>query len=617
MKTTLQAVALMLLSTIPFTFIGQTVGPGGVGNSSSMGLWLDANEITNLNDGNEVTSWRDLSGNGNHAVTPDPGANTPEFNNSTNTINGYPVVYFDGNNTELKVPDSDELDGTSGLYLLAVAKVYQGPDDVRAIVGKRRTYGSNLDEYAYNLFYWTGNNLYLDVNSNDERFHTSTSYNYGITRIQGFEFDGSRAQNQRSHIIVNNAVVQTGSNDASTINNSPRDLIIGTMNHGYNKYTEMDLAELIIFQRALTDAEENIVNNALSAKYALSLDSEDLYDGDDASNGDFDHDVIGIGKEADGSHSSSAKAGLQITVNTGMDQNGDYLFGGHNSLSNSLIDNDPDMAAAGVDKRWERIWYFNKPDAATAMTNDLSFDFSDAGLNTTITGADVNSFKLLTRSGTGSWAVVAHAASSFSGDVVGFDNVNITDGNQYTLGLVDPDDNTFPVELIHFSAEQIGDAVKLYWSTASELNNDYFSIEHSQDGQVYSQIDLLDGNGNSNEIHKYSFVHEQPSDGFNYYRLKQVDFNGQYEYHGPVVVKAKTALDVDMYQNNGQLKIQFNKEANRMLVKIYSLDGRMIYNKYHSGSAMNIPITNLSNSIYIVNLITENEMIQKKIYLNE
>jgi Secretion system C-terminal sorting domain len=87
-----------------------------------------------------------------------------------------------------------------------------------------------------------------------------------------------------------------------------------------------------------------------------------------------------------------------------------------------------------------------------------------------------------------------------------------------------------PVELSRFSGKEEAGEVFLFWQTASESNNDYFQIEHSLDGRTFQPIGKVWGNGSTSEKQEYSFVHTQPEQGLNYYRLKQVDFDGKYEY---------------------------------------------------------------------------------------
>ena len=94
---------------------------------------------------------------------------------------------------------------------------------------------------------------------------------------------------------------------------------------------------------------------------------------------------------------------------------------------------------------------------------------------------------------------------------------------------------TLPVDLISFEAEREGDNIKLNWSTASEENNDYFEIQKSYDGEVFTPIGYVDGAGNSNAVLEYNYTDSET--GKAYYRLKQLDYDGEFEYSDIVVAK--------------------------------------------------------------------------------
>lgn len=87
-----------------------------------------------------------------------------------------------------------------------------------------------------------------------------------------------------------------------------------------------------------------------------------------------------------------------------------------------------------------------------------------------------------------------------------------------------------PVEILYFTATRQDDSALLIWSTASERNNAYFSVEHSADGLHYREIGQVQGGGDSGRRLDYAFTHAYPRQGLNYYRLRQVDLDGAYEY---------------------------------------------------------------------------------------
>lgn len=87
-----------------------------------------------------------------------------------------------------------------------------------------------------------------------------------------------------------------------------------------------------------------------------------------------------------------------------------------------------------------------------------------------------------------------------------------------------------PVKLLSFDAEIESTSVKLIWKTASEINNDFFTIEKSSNGTNFDEVAQVKAFGNSNTIKEYDFSDDSPLLGTSYYRLKQTDFDGKYEY---------------------------------------------------------------------------------------
>lgn len=95
-----------------------------------------------------------------------------------------------------------------------------------------------------------------------------------------------------------------------------------------------------------------------------------------------------------------------------------------------------------------------------------------------------------------------------------------------------------PVELATFSANKLGDdKVTLDWTTSSEINNDFFQVERSADGKNFELLGIVAGHGNSTEEINYNYIDTKPLYGNNYYRLKQVDFDGAFEYSDIRVVR--------------------------------------------------------------------------------
>jgi len=118
----------------------------------------------------------------------------------------------------------------------------------------------------------------------------------------------------------------------------------------------------------------------------------------------------------------------------------------------------------------------------------------------------------------------------------------VTQFGQFTLGSSTAN-NALPIELSAFSAEAAGESVLVRWETMSEINNDYFSVERSADGENFEVLKTLPGAGNTTERKNYQWLDEQPLEGISFYRLRQTDYDGKYEVFDPVSVKRGEASE--------------------------------------------------------------------------
>ena len=93
-----------------------------------------------------------------------------------------------------------------------------------------------------------------------------------------------------------------------------------------------------------------------------------------------------------------------------------------------------------------------------------------------------------------------------------------------------------PIELLYFAGSNQDNTNVFQWKTATEINNNYFTIENSLDGINWVEVTRVNGAGNSTTPNQYSYFLNKYENKLNYYRLKQTDFNGAYKYHGIIVI---------------------------------------------------------------------------------
>ncbi len=137
-----------------------------------------------------------------------------------------------------------------------------------------------------------------------------------------------------------------------------------------------------------------------------------------------------------------------------------------------------------------------------------------------------------------------------------------------------------PVELVSFDAKLLeGKKAQLNWRTASELNNEGFDIERSDDGKSWERLHFMPGSGTSTEAHHYSFLDEHPLPGINYYRLRQKDFDGQFEYSPIVSVEMERKGSVSVFPNPASSTATLYLDTDYLgeaTLTLYDLMGRQV-----------------------------------------
>ncbi len=180
-----------------------------------------------------------------------------------------------------------------------------------------------------------------------------------------------------------------------------------------------------------------------------------------------------------------------------------------------------------------------------------------------------------------------------------------------------PPNSPLPVELIEFTGYHDDNRFVnvLNWATASELNNDYFIIERSVDGINFVPIGSVDGAGTTNELSTYSFDDEGPALGINYYRLKQVDFDGTSEYSDIISIEVNAELSqtriINYYPNPATDKLTIEMEVAKdgiFDLLIVDITGKVIKEGeleliQHKGHLIDLDVSNYASGAYIVNLI--------------
>lgn len=179
-----------------------------------------------------------------------------------------------------------------------------------------------------------------------------------------------------------------------------------------------------------------------------------------------------------------------------------------------------------------------------------------------------------------------------------------------------------PVELISFTVKKAGSVNALYWQTASEKNNSHFDVERSNNGQTnWTNMGMVKGNGNSLVTQNYSFSDNTPL-SISYYRLKQVDNDGNFSYSNVVSVVDKKGkfniASVAPNPTNETSTILFESAKNEnVLVTLTDVSGRVILTQNavatEGVNALNFNMSSLSNGLYIIRLSNNEQVLTQKL----
>lgn len=281
-----------------------------------------------------------------------------------------------------------------------------------------------------------------------------------------------------------------------------------------------------------------------------------------------------------------------------------------------------------------RNWYINPTTqpSSTVYVRFYTLNSENSDLHTelgndgespgTLTDFMADSIKITKSSGLDDLDVFAVGGTRTIHDPVVADY--LANGKSYTIGIssfssftphfnpMSPD-VPLPVELVSFKAEVEGEKVQLLWSTASELNNDFFIVERWIDGELFEPIGTVDGSGTTNELINYGFVDRSPVNGLSYYRLKQVDFDGTTAFSEIIQVDFYSGLSdvtVLLYPNPASDFFHVNIDATIENAEVRIIDqlGRdMTAGIEREEGVFKLATNHLETGVYIVevNLVTK------------
>ena len=429
----------------------------------------------------------------------------------------------------------------------------------------------------------------------DESTTVQTGYQDGISvnfsdTISGFQTNG----NESSFTVTNNSTF--GITNNFILNSYISDLVIdeGSTLHigGYlqtgtnnncnvtvNGTLYVDSVSMNSFQSSITIGTNGllVITNGF---YMGSSNENDVivngelrmgsWQGTDSYNGTFQ---VNLGGEV--TINGDADYGIDLIINTGGTINitGDLNLGGSPYHDNVTLSGDINVGGNmsvndGVDVTIEGSVAV---DGTLEITNE----------NTAVSGG-------------GTVSASSFDCSSDGGDASCDNNISTT--------------TTLPVELIHFSARNKTNDVELTWITASETDNSHFVVERSIDGESFDPISTIYGQGTKLSTTQYKYEDKTPALGNNYYRLRQVDLDGTFEYSKKIKVvnrlEGKVRISPNPASSSSSLNITFNDEVKNLKMSIHDYSGHEVYSKSYKENVQRIDLSQLitSTGVFYVKL---------------
>jgi hypothetical protein len=573
-------------------------------SSANLKTWLRANTGVTTT-GSSVTQWNDQSGagiTGNFIVQPGtPAQTSPTLVN--NAINNNPYISFNGTTNSLSSTNSftgNSIFGTNNNTLFMVHNVKAG-----VVYFKWETIGSGAYRVGYELNGTAARFDFVDDGSGQNALSTTNVQNKDVLVTTT-----TTAAASTMYFNSNTGGIRTFSGLNFSPGATTRPLCIGNNDLAFNNLpSTIDYAELMVYNTLLSASEIRRVESYLAIKYGITLKNNQgtgaavTYMNSSgtsiwgATHAGYHNNVTGIGRDDASTLNQRMSRGI-LSLNPSVDAvtlvNGTFatpaafssnlstLLAGHNNASLQSIYGDPTFSnypsSLGTNgARIQRVWKAQ----ATNFTQTVSVGFE----STLLTGyLPVSNLRLLVDDD-GNFAnggTTIYSGAVLNGTRIEFSGVtNLGNAGNlfFTLATINYTNTPLPVSMLDFSGHCSSNAVELNWATATETNNDHFTVMRTAGNAVFDTVAVIPGGHNTTQPRYYSWKDESPAPGMNYYRLCQTDENGTSTVSGFVTVASCATFAVAVYPNpgNGEFTIGMHLEnKTEISYRVTDITGRIV-----------------------------------------
>ncbi|RYD94271.1 MAG: T9SS type A sorting domain-containing protein [Sphingobacteriales bacterium] len=255
-------------------------------------------------------------------------------------------------------------------------------------------------------------------------------------------------------------------------------------------------------------------------------------------------------------------------------------------------------------KQVSGVEYWDISRTAGSSSINLSLSYAEGR---TVGIDDLGTLTVAHYNGT-TWEGKGNTATTGSVGTYGYvSSGTVSSFSPFTFGSTSAGANPLPVNIISFKGNVNHNQVDLAWATASEVNSAYFEVQRSADGKTYNAIGKVEARGNSTSKVNYSLTDYAPLAGVSYYRLRQVDLDGEVSFFGPVAARIEgTVLPLSVYPNPAFDVAKFNVALapnETAQVRVVSVIGATVLQQTisaKSGSAHELNVNSLQPGTYVI-----------------
>lgn len=172
-----------------------------------------------------------------------------------------------------------------------------------------------------------------------------------------------------------------------------------------------------------------------------------------------------------------------------------------------------------------------------------------------------------------------------------------------------------PVKFSSFEAKSINQVTLINWTTSAEINNNYFAIERSADGNVWNEIGTVKAGNNHSSVQSYSFTDAQPLSGTSYYRIRQVDNNGEFTFSETISSSASFTDNLKVFPNPAGTYFRIESEnIDDVTISVMNAQGQTFeLSSETAGNIRTFSTEGLQNGVYFINANINGQSVSKRI----